>query len=299
MEHIKINLIPSGYKSSDYRVEPLLKSSNRPNVKALTQPKVVDLSQYCSPIKDQGRIGSCTSFATLSCMEILGKKNNINMKYLSERFTYYVTRVNILKQDTSDSGASIRDALRSVVKYGSCLASSFPYTGDYTIKPSLSTYKEASKYNVVSYARYDDIESVNINMLPITINTLKTSLDAGIPIIGGFNCYGGIYNTINGVIPLQSGPIIGGHAICIIGYDDNKKLFKFKNSWGIKWGDKGYGYLPYDYYLKGDMFDLWSIYNQNIDKLNIGLNVINPAINNSILQNEIKDIKMENINTFK
>ena len=56
------------------------------------------------------------------------------------------------------------------------------------------------------------------------------------------------------------------------------------------WGDKGYGYLPYDYYLKGDLYDLWSIYNQNIDMSNIGLNIINPAIKNMIFKNEIQDI---------
>ena len=288
MNHIKFNLIPSGYKETDYRVLPKLTSSNiKSNIKS---NKVVDLSQYCSPVKAQGNVGSCTGFATIACMEYLMKKNNVNLKLLSERFTYYVTRVNVLKQDTTDTGASIRDALKSVIKFGSCLSSTFPYTGDYQMKPSLAIYKEASKYNAVAYARFDDITNVNMNMLNTTINTLKASLDAGVPIIGGFTCYNSIYNSVNGVIPLQEGKPIGGHAIFIVGYNDNTKLFKFKNSWGLSWGDKGYGYLPYDYYLKGDLFDLWSIYNQNIDTLNIGLIVINPSINNIIIQNYIQDI---------
>jgi C1A family cysteine protease len=285
MNHLKLNLVPCGYNPKDYKVVP----NNIFKVTANSN-KVVDLSQYCSPIKNQGKVGSCTAFSTIACMEYLQKKNNINLKMLSERFTYYATRVNILNQDASDSGASIRDALKSVVKYGSCLLSSFPYTGDYTTKPATSVYMEASKYIVLKYARFDDVNSVNKLLLPTCINNLKASLDAGIPIIGGFNCYNGIYNDIKGVIPLQSGDIIGGHAIFIVGYDDNKKLFKFKNSWGMYWGDKGYGYLPYDYYLKGDLYDLWSIYNQNIDISNIGLNIINPAIKNMIFKNEIQDI---------
>jgi C1A family cysteine protease len=49
---------------------------------------------------------------------------------------------------------------------------------------------------------------------------------------------------------------MGATAICIVGYDDDKKLIKFKNSWGTKWGDKGYGYLSYNYVDKF-LTDAW------------------------------------------
>jgi C1A family cysteine protease len=50
----------------------------------------------------------------------------------------------------------------------------------------------------------------------------------------------------------------GGHAICAVGYNDKEKLIKFKNSWSYLWGDKGYGYLTYDYYKKHCMV-AWAI----------------------------------------
>jgi len=50
---------------------------------------------------------------------------------------------------------------------------------------------------------------------------------------------------------------VGGHAICVVGYDDKTQLFKFKNSWGKSWGRKGYGFLPYEYLRKYSM-DNWS-----------------------------------------
>jgi hypothetical protein len=49
----------------------------------------------------------------------------------------------------------------------------------------------------------------------------------------------------------------GGHAICIIGYDDQAQRFKFKNSWGIDWGTNGYGTIPYDY-IKDYGWDAWT-----------------------------------------
>ena len=54
--------------------------------------------------------------------------------------------------------------------------------------------------------------------------------------------------------------IMGGHAVCIVGYDDNKGTFKVRNSWSEKWGDKGYCYFPYKYILNPNLAsDFWTI----------------------------------------
>ena len=55
---------------------------------------------------------------------------------------------------------------------------------------------------------------------------------------------------------------VGGHALCIVGYDDNIAggVFKIANSWGKEWGDSGYFYMPYDFILNGDCAsDFWTI----------------------------------------
>jgi C1A family cysteine protease len=52
----------------------------------------------------------------------------------------------------------------------------------------------------------------------------------------------------DGVIPdVDGGEELGGHAVIVVGYDDNKKRFKFKNSWGKAWGAKGFAYFSYQY----------------------------------------------------
>lgn len=66
-------------------------------------------------------------------------------------------------------------------------------------------------------------------------------------------------NTKNGKVPMpkESEKTLGGHAICLVGYDDKARIIKFKNSWSEKWGDNGYGYLSYKY-IEKYMLDAWS-----------------------------------------
>lgn len=239
----------------------------------------VDLSQHCTSVKDQGVIGSCTAFATVGAMEFLHKRFGGSQvdDLFSERFTYYATRVNVLGWVPEDSGAYVRDAIKSLVKFGTCLENRFAYNNDFRMPPPSTAYSDALKYQALSYAKFEDGTSPTNRA--VLIETLKANLDAGLPITGGFICYSNIWNAVNGVIPAKNGQVIGGHAILIVGYDDSKRLFKFKNSWGVGWGDKGYGYLPYDYYLLGDMFDLWAIQRAETDGINksVGLEVSNPA----------------------
>ena len=50
-------------------------------------------------------------------------------------------------------------------------------------------------------------------------------------------------------MPSSTMPLDGrAHAIFLEGYDDDAQMFKFWNNWGSRWGDSGYGYLPYQYF---------------------------------------------------
>ncbi len=71
--------------------------------------------------------------------------------------------------------------------------------------------------------------------------------------------------------PALGDNVVGGHAVVAVGYDDKMKITNtnpgskrttgallIRNSWGT-WGDEGYGWLPYDYVLKGLAVDWWSL----------------------------------------
>lgn len=263
MNQFRLNLNHSPPDRRDYKVK--IKSAKP------LKHNMVDLSSYCTSVKNQGSIGSCTAFAVVGLMEYIHKRalNNGEEDIYSEKFTYYDTRVNQLGWPaTEDSGAYLRNAMASVVQAGAAPESKFPYNSSFSEIPSREVFDSAEKNQVISYANIpdgtDDISRQEC------LNSCKQILQEGHPIVGGFVCYDSLWSAENGVIPGPGGTIIGGHAILIIGYDDANNRFKFKNSWSTQWGENGYGYLPYEYLLKGDLWDLWTVFSQeNFDNNDI------------------------------
>lgn len=247
------------------------------NTPLKVQPNV-DLSNFCGPPKDQGDIGSCTAFAGAGLMELFYRKNmnkTVNDLY-SEKFLYYATRVNVAKWPANeDSGAFLRDTMKAMVTYGVSLETTFPYlrpgetTCRYGDAPPPSAYTEALNNQVTKYATISNSSSSQL------LSDLKNLLQNGYAFIAGINCYENIYNDVKGLIQLPQGQIIGGHAILFVGYDDSRQVLKFKNSWGGTWGDNGYGYLPYQYVLSNNLYDIWTIYAQEYE--NKSFEVVIPA----------------------
>lgn len=278
----------------------LASSSNSTSTGTSITASSVDLSTEFTSVKDQGDIGSCTAYAGIALFEYNCKKftkSNLN-DIFSERFTYYTTRAGIAKWDPkNDSGAYLRDTLKSLNHFGSCLETTFPYltitsTGsvcNFAEEPSKEAYQEALKYQALTYANITT--GTTLSSRQTALNTLKGCLQKGIPFIGGFTCYSNLYEEKGGVIPVPKtgDSIIGGHAVCFVGYDDTKQLFKFKNSWSHLWGDNGYGYLPYHYLLTGNLTDLWVIYTQENNDISIGIpqttkNILEQAIANGLIE---------------
>lgn len=269
----KLNHKKSPPDSRDHTISSVTKSVSG------SLPAVVDLSQWCSPVKDQGDTGSCTAFACAGIMEYFFKKNSAagtNQYLLSEKFIYYATRVNVEGWPANeDSGCYLRDTLKCATKYGAALETDFPYLlpgqteCQYSQAPPPSIYTEALQYKISQYAT---INTLNTSQ---ALLNLKTLLNNGSAFVGGIICYDNIWNSVNGVIPLPSGSSIGGHAILFVGYDDSKKQFKFKNSWGTGWGDNGYGYLPYQYFTSGNVSEVWAVSQEKFDGTVV--DIVNPT----------------------
>lgn len=225
-----------------------------------TTPKKVDLSPNCPRVEDQGQIGSCTAQAVVGLLEYLWKQAYGRQVDASRMFLYKATR-NLLGW-TGDTGAFVRTAIKASKLFGACPEEYWPYEEDrFDEEPTAFCYSFAQNYRSLVYYRLrEDVKS------------LKASLAQGIPFAFGFTCFESIdddevFETGEIPFPKKDEPSVGGHAIVAVGYDDDKRTFKFRNSWGRDWGKNGYGFLPYKYFDAGLADDCWCILKSDYDDL--------------------------------
>jgi len=113
-------------------------------------PRKIDMRSKCSPVDDQGQLGSCTANALVGALEFLELKDGAQFVDLSRLFVYYNERV-IEGTVDQDSGAFIRDGIKSVAKQGVCTESEWPYKiSRFTKKPSQGCYRTAKKHRILS-----------------------------------------------------------------------------------------------------------------------------------------------------
>ena len=217
-------------------------------------PAKSNLSPYCPAVYDQGELGSCTANAIAAAIEFDRLKQKLPDFTPSRLFIYYNERV-IEHTVDSDSGAQIRDGIKSVGKQGDCPEPEWPYDiAKFKTKPASKCYADACKYKVVSYKRLMQI-----------LGQFKGCIASGYPFIFGFTVYESfedaqVAQTGHASLPRPGERAIGGHAVMAVGYDEAKQWFIIRNSWGDKWGIKGYFTLPYAYLTDENLAsDFWTI----------------------------------------
>lgn len=209
-------------------------------------PKKIDWTSKMSPVRDQGDEGTCVGFATTVGMKEYQEKIDYGkLVELSPRFLYNECKK--IDGIPDAEGTSIRVAVKVLKKIGVCREKFWQYKPHQKDKPKKGADKDAKKFKIKTYARIIDL------------NELKLTLATKGPCVIGVYVFSGMMETKDGKIkmPKKNERALGGHAICPVGYDDKTGFIKFKNSWGVNWGDKGYGYLPYEY-IEKYMMDAWS-----------------------------------------
>jgi C1A family cysteine protease len=215
-------------------------------------PSRVDLRRHCPPIYDQGDLGSCTANAIAAALQFDRMKQRLPDFVPSRLFIYYNERV-IENTVKSDSGAAIRDGIKSVAKQGDCPETEWPYVvKKFAVKPPRACYANAVKYEAVSYHRISH-----------DLGQMKACLAEGHPFVFGASIYWNFpTKSTTGVIPMpgHAEPAHDGHVMLAVGYDDRKRVFLIRNSWGTGWGVQGYGTIPYEYLVRPDLSqDFWTI----------------------------------------
>ena len=216
---------------------------------AVTLPKSVDLRPKNPPIFDQKKFGACTAHAGVRARMML-----TNEKTMLSRMYQYIKERIIEGTQGTDSGAQMRDIGKAIFNNGICPEIDWAYIeSNLTKTPSATADHEAIKFKISSYHSVPDLDGIK------QVLALKQQ-----PVLIGIDVYESFESPSvakTGIIPMpkKGEKLLGGHAILGVGYDDVKQWVIIANSWGNKWGDKGYCYIPYAYFTKGYASDFWII----------------------------------------
>lgn len=244
-EEVVLNEQRSPLDERDYIAETIFNQD-------IAVPSKLDLRKNLPPIRSQDGQGSCSAHVG-ACMKEYQEKKDIGLdEYMSPQFIYN-NRINY-----PEPGMWPRNTMAILRNHGVCRERVYPYGSDggpSTISKKI--YDEAIKFKIKEYATIK------------TIETLKKALVTNGP------CYISVpvYNYFSRMWkPVQDQKYLGGHALTVVGYDDNKSIhgskgaFLLRNSWGNKWGDKGYCWFPYSDW--GLHYEIWTTVDDKSKKSN-------------------------------
>ena len=215
-----------------------------------------DLREHCPSIYNQGKLGSCTANAIAFAyqfdqMKQLEQKDKI---FIPSRLFIYYNERDMEKTTGSDSGAAIRDGIKSINKIGVCPENLWPYDiTTFTKKPDPQCYQIATQHKSVQYARVNQ-----------TLSQLREAISAGYPVVFGFTVYQSFESeevAKTGIMsmPNKNEKVLGGHAVAAVGFNENS--FIIRNSWGEQWGENGYFYMPNEFITNNNLAnDFWVVY---------------------------------------
>ena len=257
-----VGSVKSGANASTEKFEKLLKSFGKPASAypdVDLRPKFFELELG---IKNQGRRTSCAIFAIVSALEYQNAELNGHVEKFSEEYLIWAVRKTVqripLDRDTAtirtskednDDGFTLGEVVSALRTYGIPLQSSMPNTfghkSDEILEPPQATITEAKNHQHIYFHQLPGRDQVT------RINNAVQALNVGIPVAIGLSWPN--YHTLrNGYLSKQRPAPNSGHAVTLVGYKSpsgriEDAVFIFKNSWGVDWGQGGYGTVTYDY----------------------------------------------------
>lgn len=246
-----IYIIKDGYSSNCYifvyrllNIKILNNEKIKIEEKIKTIKKKVDLRNKFPPVYEQGKIGSCSANALCSIFDY-----DTTEFQGSRLFLYYNERERI-NEVNEDNGAFLKDGINSLEINGICEERLWEYKIENLFKKPLAEIYEKAKENYL-------IEAYNIEN---NIDIIREWIDKNEPIAIAISIFTNFMSNMTKKtgklgMPNTNDKFMGGHAVVICGYDDEKEELIMRNSWGTYWGDNGYFYMPYEYLkLCGDLW---------------------------------------------
>ncbi len=204
--------------------------------KTVLLPSNVDNS-YLYPTPMEQTQPDCVAwaigYAQMAGMQALNRDwtVNTNPHKFSPAFLYN------LSNGGNNNGILLGDGMVTAVENGICPITYYSIDNPYNASVPSLALAAASLYKPVSYS------------ITASLSHIKQALADGKGVAIGVWVYEEMYynmSTTNYIYDDDSGDLEGGHAICLVGYDDSKQAFKFINSWGADWCQGGFGWISYD-----------------------------------------------------
>ena len=255
--------IPDSLDDRDYLYFPSAENALKPLVDLRTSP-------YFGPVFDQGTVRSCTANAIASAFAMVLKKHKQgdDDSFIPSRLFIWYNEREMLSSDRVriNSGARLRDGLKSIAVTGVCSEEDWPYEPCGVYDKSTDIFvdgaRAAMKAPAWAYVNALKHKAIRYMRIERDLKLLRACLDEGYPFVFGFRLLGETTGDTDMVtIPVSEdelSPI--GLAVVAVGYDDSKCHFMVQRSWGATWGDGGYLMMPYDYLLEEhDCNNFWTI----------------------------------------
>jgi len=224
-------------------------------------PKKIDLSNFLPPVGNQGEYGTCVAWATAynlkTALEAI--KFNFSSSQLQEPANqlspkYLFTALSSSEKGADCNGTAFTNALNLLLKKGVATKQTVPYTNlgncsESNIDPQWD--EEAKKHKIKNYRRIDP-----------EVVVIKRALANNMPVVVGCKLDDSFMQWNSDAVYQFSGPntevgIHSYHAMCIVGYDNDKGpagAFKVVNSWSDQWGTKGFIWVDYNFLVNGFVF---------------------------------------------
>jgi C1A family cysteine protease len=219
-------------------------------------PPKVDLRESMTAVEEQ--VGSsCVANAFVGAYEYLAKRVLGESADVSRLFVYYNAR-SLNGKENEDGGTQMQLAIQALTEYGACSEEIWPNDKELIFQePEESAYEHAANFKI------EEAEFIETNL-----DLWRHTLAEGYPIAFALNTFESFDEATKnrGRVPMpkQSDNVRathGWHAMLCVGYSNKDKMFIVRNSWGSKWGDQGYCYIPYDYIIHSEYngHDSWII----------------------------------------
>ena len=211
-------------------------------------PERISLAAYAPTRQSQGKQGSCvawsTTYAARTILEAASTKQDANSIAYSPAFMY-----NNIALDNCQ-GAYIQKAMEFMQANGAVRYQDFKYDeNDCSRQANQTLLQQAQQNKILGFHRLTESDDVNV----LNIRAVKEHLAKDAPVVIGMMVGGTFMQDMvgqkvwNPTATDKNMTGFGGHAMCVIGYDDRVEggAFEIMNSWGPEWGQNGLGFVRY------------------------------------------------------